>query len=102
MVFKDLNRKAYFLLGLLSVVSTSAFANLNFIKDNTLFQSPALTIKAEQAELPQNSDFNQILSKHQNWIEQVDYDSSRYHVNYTFNEELETFIKKQLKRKEGA
>ncbi len=96
MVFKDLNRKAFFLLGLLLVVSTSAFANLNFIKDNTLFQSPALSIKAESHDAGQGTDFNQILAKHPNWIEQVDYDSSRYHVKYTFNEELETFIKKQL------
>jgi penicillin-binding protein A len=93
MVFKDLNRKAFICLGLFLTVSFPAFGNLNFIKDNTLFLSPALP-----ATTPDKGSavWNQILAQHQSWTDQVDYDSSRYHVNYSFNEDLESFIKKQL------
>ena len=96
MVFKDLNRASMLTVGtalLLSLVSTGAWANLNFIKDNTLFtQTTIQTVKA----IEENPQFNLILGKHQSWNQQIDYDSSRYQVNYTFNDELETFIKKQL------
>lgn len=101
MVFKDLNRKGNFaLLGVLSVVALVSFpvwGNLNFIKDNTLFSPPAGLVKTDVADVAQQSDeFNKILSKHQSWSEQLDYDSSKFHVEYTFNSELEDFIKKQL------
>jgi peptidoglycan glycosyltransferase len=95
MVFKDLNRKAFTLCGFILLASAPAFANLNFIKDNTLFVSP--TVTTTPVEEPNTSkEWNQILSKHQSWMDQVDYDSSRYNVRYAFNDELESFIKKQL------
>lgn len=43
-----------------------------------------------------SDEWSKILSKHQSWVDQIDYDSSKYNVQYTFNEDLETFIKKQL------
>ncbi|HXH31708.1 MAG TPA: penicillin-binding transpeptidase domain-containing protein [Bacteriovoracaceae bacterium] len=89
----DLNRVFVF-LGLL-LAAIPAWANLNFIKDNTLFQAP-LAVEASKPEDPQDNEWNLILSKHQSWVDQIDYDSSKYKVNYTFNEELETYIKKQL------
>lgn len=96
MVFKDLNRKGNFaLLGVLSVVALATFpawGNLNFIKDNTLFAQPATPVKPD----PVADDWSKIVSRHQSWVDQIDYDSSKYHVKYTFNDELETFIKKQL------
>ncbi|MGE3608957.1 MAG: penicillin-binding transpeptidase domain-containing protein [Bacteriovoracaceae bacterium] len=92
MVFKDLNRIAGQAIGLFLVLPTFAWANLNFIKDNNLIQLPAQPIRTTEV----NTDWNRILSKHQSWQEQIDYDSSKYIVNYTFNEELEDFIKKQL------
>jgi len=100
MVFKDLNRKGNFaLFGVLSVVALISFpvwGNLNFIKDNTLFSAPALQVKPDVVDTSQSNDFNKILSKHQSWSEQLDYDSSKFHVQYTFNSDLEEFIKKQL------
>jgi peptidoglycan glycosyltransferase len=100
MVFKDLNRKGNFaLLGVLSVVALVSFpvwGNLNFIKDNTLFAAPAIQVKPEVQDTSQSDEFNKILSKHQSWSQQLDYDSSKYNVQYTFNSGLEEFIKKQL------
>jgi peptidoglycan glycosyltransferase len=94
MVFKDLNRtmSMAMVLGLLS--SLPAWANLNFIKDNTLFFSPVST--NQRTLLRENEQFTKILSKHQSWSEQLDYDSTKYNVQYTFNSEIEEFIKKQL------
>jgi peptidoglycan glycosyltransferase len=93
MVFKDLNRKSYWAMALLVLATLPAWGNLNFIKDNTLFSQPATSVKVEEDD---NEDFQKILSNHQDWKEQVDYDSSKYHVQYTFNDELEDFIQKQL------
>ncbi len=92
MVFKDLNRFTGFLVSLFFLGSFPAWGNLNFIKDNTLLQSPALPLKAEEALHP----WSLILAKHQSWDQQIDYDSARYNVQYTFIPELEEFIKKQL------
>lgn len=93
MVFKDLNRKAILALGLLLLATFPAWGNLNFIKDNTLFLPPsAVLIKPELA----SEDFTKILSNHQSWVDQIDYDSSKYNVQYTFNSALEDFVKKQL------
>ena len=96
MVFKDLNRKGKFallgILGTLALVTLPAWGNLNFIKDNTLFQAPATPVKPDT----DSDEWSKILAKHQSWVDQIDYDSSKYNVQYTFNEELETFIKKQL------
>lgn len=95
MVFKDLNRKACLFLGLTLVATFPAWGNLNFIKDNTLFQntSPEVPVKASEDDSP---EWGKILSRHQNWKGQVDFDNSRFNINYTFNDELEDFIKKQL------
>lgn len=95
MVFKDLNLKGKLaLLGVLggvAFVTFPAWGNLNFIKDNTLFAAPAIPVKAQPSD-----DFSKILSKHQSWAEQLDYDSAKYKVTYTFNSDLEEYIKKQL------
>lgn len=100
MVFKDLNRKGNFaLLGILSVVALATFpawGNLNFIKDNTLFNSSPETSAAVAEDKEGSEEFQKILSNHQDWNDQIEYDSSRYNIHYTFNEELEEFIKKQL------
>ena len=93
MVFKDLNRKAFLFLGIMIVATLPSWANLNFIKDNTLWESPAVPVKPNEEQL---DEWSKILSKHQSWVEQVDYDNSRYNIQYTFREELEDFVKKQL------
>ncbi len=93
MVFKDLNRKAFLFLGVSILATLPSWANLYFIKDNTLWDSPAVPIKPNEE---QQDEWSKILSKHQSWVEQVDYDNSRYNIKYTFHEELEDFIKKQL------
>jgi penicillin-binding protein A len=93
MVFKDLNRKAFLFVGILVVATLPSWANLNFIKDNTLWESPAVPVKPTEE---QHDEWSKILSKHQSWVEQVDYDDSRYNIQYTFRAELEDFIKKQL------
>lgn len=95
MVFKDLNRSLFiFSLGLLC--SLPSWANLNFIKDNSLFQSPAdvQALKAAPTEAP--DEWKKIIGKHQSWDQLIDYDSAKYKTNYTFNADLEEFIKKQL------
>ncbi len=93
MVFKDLNRKAFLFLGVSILATLPAWGNLNFIKDNTLWDSPAAPVKPTEE---QQDEWSKILAKHQSWVEQVDYDNSRYNIKYTFHEELEDFIKKQL------
>jgi peptidoglycan glycosyltransferase len=97
MVFKDLNRIGKHLVlgvaGVLTLVTLPAWGNLNFIKDNTLFVSP---VQPKRALVKQAVEFTKILSKHQSWNEQLDYDSSKYNVQYAFNSELEDFIKRQL------
>lgn len=93
MVFKDLNRKALLLAGVIAVATLPSWANLNFIKDNTLWEHPAVPVKPTEE---QHDEFSKILGKHQDWVQQVDYDNSRYNISYTFREDLEDFIKKQL------
>jgi penicillin-binding protein A len=92
MVFKDLNPKSFLWLGLLALATFPAWGNLNFIKDNTLFSQSPTPPKIDQ----DRADFKKILSKHQDWVEQVDYDSNKFNVQYTFNNDLEEYIKKQL------
>jgi peptidoglycan glycosyltransferase len=95
MVFKDLNRPLFLLcLGLLC--SVPAWGNLNFIKDNSLFQTPSdiQASKSLQNETP--NEWKKIVGNHQSWDQLIDYDSAKYKTNYTFNPELEEFIKKQL------
>ncbi len=97
MVFKDLNRRTFFTLGLTALVSFPVWGNLNFIKDNSLFSTPSVITTPMKVVKPQDADvFTKVLANHQSWSEQVDYDSSKYNVQYTFNGELENFIKKQL------
>ena len=95
MVFKDLNRFLLTLsLGLLA--SLPVWANLNFIKDNSLFLSPA-DIQATKSSLSETPDeWKNIIGRHQTWDQLIDYDQAKYKPNYTFNADLEEFIKKQL------
>lgn len=93
MVFKDLNRRFILPLGVLGVITLPAWGNLNFIKDNTLFNHTVTPIEKVEAD---SEEFQKIISNHEDWKDQIDYDSSKYNVRYTFNEELESFIKKQL------
>ena len=93
MVFKDLNRSIYLAFTLVLLAISPAWGNLNFIKDNTLFSQPAIPVIKVEAI---NNDFTKILSKHQSWSEQLDYDSTKYNVQYSFNPELEDFVKRQL------
>lgn len=95
MVFRDLNRSLYIsCLGLLC--SFPAWGNLNFIKDNSLFQGPSdiQALKAAPNEAP--SEWKNIIGKHQTWDQLIDYDSAKYRPSYTFNSSLEDFIKRQL------
>lgn len=95
MVFKDLNRPLLiFSLGLLCALPT--WANLNFIKDNSLFQSPADVQAIKNAPTEAPDEWARIIGKHQSWDQLIDYDSAKYKTNYTFNADLEGFIKKQL------
>lgn len=93
MVFKDLNRRFFLPLGVLGLVTLPAWGNLNFIKDNTLFNHAVTPVEKVEAD---SDEFQKIVSNHQDWVNQIDYDSSKFNVHYTFNEELEGFIKKQL------
>jgi peptidoglycan glycosyltransferase len=95
MVFKDLNRNVFFVLGFLLLITFPAWGNLNFIKDNTLFSSSAPLAPLSKPET-ENNEWSKILSKHQSWVEQIDFDSAKYNVQYTFNSELEEFIRRQL------
>ncbi len=95
MVFKDLNR-FFPVLCFALVCSISARANINFIKDNSLFQGPE-DLKAFKAAPPEApSEWKKIIGKHRSWDQLIDYDSAKYRPNYTFNSSLEEFIKKQL------
>lgn len=96
MVFKDLNLKLCLCLGICLLATFPAWGNLNFIKDNTLFQtsSQVVDLAPEATDL---EEWNRILSARKlSWEEHIDYDSSQYKISYTFNDELEAFIKKQL------
>lgn len=95
MVFKDLNR-FLLLLSLGVVCSLPAWGNLNFIKDNSLFQTPSdvQALKEAPAEAPE--EWKKIIDKHQGWNQLIDYDSAKFRPNYTFDTDLEEFIKKQL------
>src|SRR5687768_7694575 len=95
MVFKDLNR-FFWLLAIGVIASIPAWANLNFIKDNTLFMTPAENQAVRTAPMDAPDEWNKILGKHKSWEQLIDYDSSKYKANYTFIPELEDFIKSQL------
>jgi cell division protein FtsI/penicillin-binding protein 2 len=95
MVFKDLNRPLL-LLNIALLCSFPAWGNLNFIKDNSLFQTPG-DIQALKASPTKSPDqWQKIVGQHQSWNQLIDYDSAKYKTNYTFNSDLEDFVKKQL------
>jgi peptidoglycan glycosyltransferase len=96
MVFKDLNR--FLLLLCVGFLCTlPAWGNLNFIKDNSLFQdTPRIDGTKALPATESPNEWKKIVGNHQSWGELIDYDSSKYQTNYTFNADLEEFIKKQL------
>ena len=73
-----------------------AWANLNFIKDNSLFVTPSDVAASKAAPTDAPNEWKKIIDKHASWNQLIDYDSAKYKPNYTFNQELEEFIKKQL------
>jgi len=96
MVFKDLNRFVL-LLSLGFLCSLPAWGNLNFIKDNSLFQeTPRIDATGTPVKTESHEEWKNIVGNHQGWGDLIDYDSSKYQSNYTFNANLEEFIKKQL------
>ena len=94
MVFKDLNPKTVLFLGLLGLLTFPAWGNLNFIKDNTLFTPTA--VPGPVKIVNQLEDLGTVLASHSPWTDQIEFDSSKFNVRYTFHDELENFIKKQL------
>ena len=95
MVFKDLNRFRL-LLGVGILCSLPAWGNLNFIKDNSLFTTPSEIQAIKSAPTEQPNEWTNIIGKHQSWDQLIDYDQAKYKPNYSFNVDLEEFIKKQL------
>lgn len=100
MVFKDLKRISLKIVFTLStgLLCQSSYAQFNFLKDNALINQSPQTPESEVAPEAkiQTDEWNKILEKHQSWDQQIEYDSSKYSVNYAFNDSLEEFIKKQL------
>jgi penicillin-binding protein A len=95
MVFKDLNR--FFFITVMGLAcAVPAWANLNFIKDNSLFVTPSDVEASKAAPSDAPNEWKKIIDKHASWNQIIDYDSAKYKPSYTFNEELEEFIKKQL------
>jgi cell division protein FtsI/penicillin-binding protein 2 len=95
MVFKDLNR--FFFMAVMGLAcAVPAWANLNFIKDNSLFVTPSDVAASKAAPTDAPNEWKKIIDKHASWNQLIDYDSAKYKPNYTFNQELEEFIKKQL------
>lgn len=75
-----------------------SYAQFNFLKDNALINQSPQTPESEvspEAKVP-TEEWSKIVEKHQSWDQQIEYDSSKYQVNYAFNDSLEDFIKKQL------
>jgi penicillin-binding protein A len=95
MVFKDLNR-FFFMTFMGFACAVPAWANLNFIKDNSLFVTPSDVEAAKAAPTDAPDEWKKIIDKHASWNQLIDYDSAKYKPNYTFNPDLEEFIKKQL------
>lgn len=100
MVFRDLKRlplRIIFTISTLLLCSQS-YAQFNFLKDNALInQSPQTPENEVSPESKiQTDEWSKIVEMHQSWDQQIEYDSTKYKVNYTFNESLEDFIKKQL------
>lgn len=100
MVFKDLRRVPLRIIFFMStmLLCQHSYAQFNFLKDNALINQSPQTPESEvspEAKVP-TEEWSKIVEKHQSWDQQIEYDSSKYQVNYTFNDSLEDFIKKQL------
>lgn len=100
MVFKDLRRVPLRIIFSMSTVllCQHSYAQFNFLKDNALINQSPQTPESEvspEAKIP-TEEWSKIVEKHQSWDQQIEYDSSKYQVNYAFNDSLEDFIKKQL------
>lgn len=80
-----------FLATIIVLAALPAWSNLNFIKDNTLFQS------SEANEEASAFDWAKIHGSNKDWSDQLDYDNNKYKIEYTFNADLEDFIQRQLK-----
>lgn len=100
MVFTDLKRtplKIILMMNLLLLCQQS-YAQFNFLKDNALInqspQTPAEQVSPEAK--PELEEWSKIMEKHLSWDQQIEYDSTKYQANYTFNLSLEDFIKRQL------
>ena len=100
MVFKDLKRVPFRIIFTINILllCQQSYAQFNFLKDNALInQSPQTPLDEVSPEAkPQIDDWNKIVEKHMSWDQQIEYDSSKYSAQYTFNESLEDFIKRQL------
>lgn len=79
------------LAALIILAALPAWSNLNFIKDNTLFQNNSSNQETSE------SDWSKIIASHKDWNEQLDYDNTKYKIEYTFNEDLENYILRQLR-----
>lgn len=100
MVFKDLRRVPLRIIFFMStmLLCQHSYAQFNFLKDNALINQSPQTPESEvspEAKVP-TEEWSKIVEKHQSWDQQIEYDSSKYQVNYAFNDSLEDFIKKQL------
>ncbi len=91
MFLRKTNMKMLVLAVLIVLAALPAYSNLNFIKDNSLFQNNQTTPEAST-----DDEWSKIISTHKNWNEQLDYDDSKYRIDYTFDHGLEDFIRKQL------
>ncbi|HLT22842.1 MAG TPA: penicillin-binding transpeptidase domain-containing protein [Bacteriovoracaceae bacterium] len=89
MFFRTTHFKMLLLALLIILAALPAWSNLIFTKDNTLFQNKEPEFTYE--------DWTKIISSHKNWDEQLDYDNSKYKIEYSFNADLEAFIQRQLR-----
>jgi peptidoglycan glycosyltransferase len=100
MVFKDLRRIPLRIIFSIStmLLCQYSYAQFNFLKDNALINQSPQTPESEVSpeSKPQIEEWSQIMDLHQSWDQQIEYDSSKYRANYTFDDGLEDFIKRQL------
>lgn len=72
--------------------TSTAFANIFFIKDNSLLENSKESLVTLSPE-----KFSQIMLANTKWPRHLRVDSKKYKVKYTFDRRLESFIKKQLR-----
>ena len=90
-----LNRYAILILtGFFYFNSTLVWGNLNFIKDNSLFENK--TNSDLVVSINQLDEWRKIFSKFKGWGQEINHEKLKYKINYTFNVELENFVKSQL------